>query len=32
MDVLEWNPQRAFRMDRTTIADVEQMATKKNPD
>jgi uncharacterized protein YciI len=25
MEVLEWNPRRAFRMDRT-IADVEQMA------
>jgi uncharacterized protein YciI len=25
MEVLEWNPQRAFRLDRT-IADVEAMA------
>jgi len=26
MEVLEWNPHRAFRMDKLTIADVEQMA------
>jgi hypothetical protein len=26
MEVLEWNPHRAFRMDRLTIADVERMA------
>jgi len=26
MEVLEWNPHRAFRMDGVTIADVEQMA------
>lgn len=26
MEVLEWNPHRAFRMDGTTIADVEAMA------
>ena len=26
MEMLEWNPHRAFRMDKLTIADVEQMA------
>jgi len=26
MEVLEWNPHRAFRMGKLTIADVEQMA------
>ena len=26
MEVLEWAPHRAFRMDGTTIADVEDMA------
>ncbi|HWO42078.1 MAG TPA: YciI family protein [Candidatus Eisenbacteria bacterium] len=26
MEVLEWNPHRAFRMDRHTIADVENLA------
>ena len=26
MEVLEWNPHRAFRMDGVTIADVERMA------
>ena len=26
MEVLEWNPHRAFRLDGTTITDVEQMA------
>ena len=26
MEVLEWNPHRAFRMDKLTIADVEQIA------
>lgn len=26
MEVLEWNPHRAFRMDGTTIADVTAMA------
>ena len=26
MEVLEWRPHRAFRMDKLTIADVEQMA------
>jgi hypothetical protein len=26
MEVLEWNPRRAFRMDKLTLADVEQMA------
>jgi hypothetical protein len=26
MEVLEWNPHRAFRMDKLTIADVERMA------
>ena len=26
MEVLEWNPHRAFRMDGTTIDDVEGMA------
>ena len=26
MEVLEWNPHRAFRMDGPTIADVERMA------
>jgi uncharacterized protein YciI len=29
MEVLEWNPHRAFRMDKYTIADVERMATGK---
>ena len=29
MEVLEWNPHRAFRMDKYTIADVEQMAKEK---
>jgi uncharacterized protein YciI len=27
MEVLEWNPRRAFRMDGTTIDDVAGMAT-----
>ena len=31
MEVLEWNPHRAFRMDGTTIADVEGMATGGEP-
>ena len=26
MEVLEWNPHRAFRLDGATIADVERMA------
>jgi uncharacterized protein YciI len=26
MEVLEWDPRRAFRMDKLTIADIEQMA------
>ena len=26
MEVLEWSPHRAFRLDGTTIADVERMA------
>lgn len=26
MEVLEWNPHRAFRMDKYTIADVEKLA------
>jgi uncharacterized protein YciI len=26
MEVLEWNPRRAFRMDRFTIDDVERLA------
>jgi uncharacterized protein YciI len=26
MEVLEWNPHRAFRLDGLTIADVERMA------
>jgi len=26
MEVLEWNPHRAFRIGKLTIADVEQMA------
>jgi len=26
MEVLEWNPRRAFRMDQHTIADVENLA------
>jgi uncharacterized protein YciI len=26
MEVLEWRPHRAFRMDKLTIADVERMA------
>jgi uncharacterized protein YciI len=29
MDVLEWDPRRAFRMDKFTIADVEEMAKGK---
>lgn len=29
MEVLEWNPRRAFRMDKLTIADVEQMARNR---
>ena len=29
MEVLEWDPRRAFRMDKYTIADVEQMARGK---
>ncbi len=28
MEVLEWNPHRAFRLDGATIADVERMATR----
>ncbi len=31
MEVLEWAPHRAFRMDGTTIADVEGMAKGKGP-
>ena len=31
MEVLEWNPHRAFRLDGTTIADVEEMATTAEP-
>lgn len=29
MEVLEWDPRRAFRMDKYTIAEVEQMAKGK---
>jgi hypothetical protein len=29
MEVLEWDPRRAFRMDKLTIADVEQMARNR---
>lgn len=29
MEVLEWDPRRAFRMDKYTIADVENMAKAK---
>lgn len=29
MEVLEWNARRAFRMDKYSIADVEQMAKGK---
>jgi len=29
MEVLEWNPHRAFRMDKLTIADVERMAREE---
>ena len=29
MEVLEWDPRRAFRMDKYTIADIEQMASGK---
>jgi uncharacterized protein YciI len=29
MEVLEWDPRRAFRMDKYAIADVEQMARGK---
>lgn len=31
MEVLEWAPHRAFRMDGTTIADVEAIATRNGP-
>ena len=27
MEVLEWNPQRAFRLDGPTLADVERMSS-----
>jgi len=26
MEVLEWDPRRAFRMDKYTISDIERMA------
>jgi hypothetical protein len=29
MEVLEWDPRRAFRMDKYTIADVEELAKEK---
>lgn len=29
MEVLEWDPRRAFRMDQYTIANVENLAKKK---
>ena len=29
MEVLEWDPRRAFRVDKYSIADVEAMAHKK---
>jgi uncharacterized protein YciI len=29
MEILEWDPRRAFRMDRFTIADVENLANGK---
>ena len=29
MEVLEWDPRRAFRIDKYTIADVEKMAKGK---
>lgn len=29
MEVLEWDPRRAFRMDKYTIGDIEQMARGK---
>ena len=29
MEVFEWDPRRAFRMDKYTIADIEQMASGK---
>lgn len=29
MEVLEWNPHRAFRMDKLTIADVERMPSNE---
>jgi uncharacterized protein YciI len=29
MEVLEWDPRRAFRMDKYTIADVEKMAREE---
>lgn len=31
MEVLEWAPHRAFRMDGATIADVEGMAARSGP-
>jgi len=27
MEVLEWNPQRAFRLDGPTLADIERMSS-----
>ena len=30
MEVLEWNPHRAFRLDGPSVADVERMASKKS--
>jgi uncharacterized protein len=29
MEVLEWRPHRAFRMDKLTIADVERLAQEE---
>lgn len=29
MEILEWDPRRAFRMDKFTIADVEKLANVK---
>jgi uncharacterized protein YciI len=29
MEVLEWDPRRAFRMDKYSIADVENMARRQ---
>lgn len=30
MEVLEWNPRRAFRLDGPTIADIERMSSRNS--